>query len=84
MKKHARLTFGITKKKRFAAALVVVAAVLIMAGVVLGYVGVFGLRSELCEISITTDKAGDTFGGVGINCDLIPNINLIRDRKSVV
>ena len=81
MKKHARLTFGITKKKRFAAALVVVAAVLIMAGVVLGYVGVFGLRSELCEISITTDKAGDTFGGVGINCDLIPNINLIRDAS---
>jgi hypothetical protein len=28
---------------------------------ILGYVGVFGLRSELCEIAVTTDKAGDTF-----------------------
>ena len=81
MKKHARLTFGITKKTRFAATMVVIAVVLVMALVVLGYVGVFGLRSELCEISITTDRAGDTFGGTGINCDLIPNINLIRDAS---
>ena len=79
MKKHARLTFGITKKKRFGVTLLVVAAVLVMASMILGYVGVFGLRSELCEIAVTTDKAGDTFGGTGINCDLIPNINLIRD-----
>lgn len=81
MKKHARLTFGITKKRRFAATMVVVAVVLVMALGVLGYVGVFGLRSELCEVSITTDRAGDTFGGTGINCDLIPNINLIRDAS---
>ena len=81
MKKHARLTFGITKKTRFAATMVVVAAVLVMAIVVLGYVGVFGLRSELCEVAATTDRAGDTFGGAGINCDLIPNINLIRDAS---
>ncbi len=81
MKKHARLTFGITKKTRFAAAMVVVAVILVMALVVLGYVGVFGLRSELCEVSATTDRAGDTFGGTGINCDLIPNINLIRDAS---
>ena len=79
MKKHARLTFGITKKTRFAATMVVIAAVLVMALVVLGYVGVFGLRSELCDVAITTDRAGDTFGGTGINCDLIPNINIIRD-----
>ena len=79
MKKHAHLTFGITKKTRFAATMVVIAVVLVMALVVLGYVGVFGLRSELCEIGATTDRAGDTFGGTGINCDLIPNINIIRD-----
>ena len=79
MKKHARLTFGITRKTRFAATMVVIAVVLVMALVVLGYVGIFGLRSELCEIGATTDRAGDTFGGTGINCDLIPNINLIRD-----
>ena len=81
MKKHARLTFGITKKTRFAATMVVVAVVLVLAMVVLGYVGVFGLRSELCEVAVTTDRAGDTFGGTGINCDLIPNINLIRDAS---
>lgn len=81
MKKHARLTFGITKKTRFAATMVVVAAVLVLALVVLGYVGVFGLRSELCEIAVTPDRAGDTFGGTGINCDLIPNINLVRDAS---
>lgn len=81
MKKHARLTFGITKKKRFGVTLVVIAAILVIAATVLGYVGVFGLRSELCEIAATPDKAGDTFGGTGINCDLIPNINLIRDAS---
>ena len=81
MKKHARLTFGITKKKRFGVTLLVVAAVLVMASTLLGYVGVFGLRSELCELAVTTDKAGDTFGGTGINCDLIPNINLVRDAS---
>ncbi|MBR3248144.1 MAG: hypothetical protein IKG03_07100 [Clostridiales bacterium] len=81
MKKHARLTFGITKKTRFAATMVVIAVVLVLALIVLGYVGVFGLRSELCEVSVTTDKAGDSFGGTGINCDLIPNINLIRDAS---
>ena len=41
----------------------------------------FRLGSELCEIAATPDKAGDTFGGTGINCDLIPNINLIRDAS---
>ena len=81
MKKHARLTFGITKKKRFGVTLLVVAAVLVMASILLGYVGVFGLRSELCELAVTTDKAGDTFGGTGINCDLIPSINIIRDAS---
>lgn len=81
MKKHARLTFGITKKKRFAATMVVVAVVLVMALVVLGYVGIFGLRSELCQVSATSDRAGDTYGGTGINCDLIPNINLVRDAS---
>ena len=81
MKKHGRPIFGITKRTRFAAAMVVVAVVLVLAIVVLGYVGVFGLRSELCEVSATPDKADDTYGGTGINCDLIPNINLVRDAS---
>ena len=81
MKKHARLMFGITKKTRFVAAMVVIAAVLVMAVMVLGYVGVFGLSSELCEVSVTPDRAEDTFGGTGINCDVIPNINLVRDAS---
>ena len=81
MKKHGRLMFGITKKTRFAVAMVVVAAVLVLSLVVLGYVGVFGLRSELCEIAVTNDRAGDVFGGTGINCDVIPNINLVRDAS---
>ncbi len=81
MKKHARLMFGITRKTRFAAGMVVVAVVMVMAVIVLSYVGIFGLRSELCEIAITSDKAGDTYGGVGINCDVIPNINIVRDAS---
>ena len=81
MKKHGRPIFGITKRTRFAAAMVVVAVVLVLAIVVLSYVGVFGLRSELCEVSATTDRADDTYGGTGINCDLIPNINLVRDAS---
>ncbi len=81
MKKHGRPIFGITKRTRFAAAMVVVAVVLVLAIVVLGYVGVFGLRSELCEVSATPDKADDTYGGTGINCDVIPNINLVRDAS---
>ena len=81
MKKHGRPIFGITKRTRFAASMVVVAVVLVLAIIVLGYVGVFGLRSELCEISATPDKADDTFGGTGINCDLIPNVNLVRDAS---
>lgn len=79
MKKHARLMFGITKKTRFAVAMVVVAVILVFAVITLGYVGVFGLRSELPQIALTTDKAGDTFGGLGLNCDVIPNINMVRD-----
>ena len=81
MKRHGRPIFGITKRTRFAAAMVVVAVVLVMAVIVLGYVGIFGLRSELFEIAVTTDEAGDTFGGTGINCDVIPNINLVRDAS---
>ena len=81
MKKHGRPIFGITKRTRFAASMVVVAVVLVLAIIVLGYVGVFGLRSELCEVSATPDKADDTFGGTGINCDLIPNVNLVRDAS---
>ena len=81
MKRHGRPIFGITKRTRFAASMVVVAVVLVMAITVLGYVGIFGLRSELFEISITPDKADDTFGGTGINCDVIPNINLVRDAS---
>lgn len=73
--------FGITRRTRFVAAMVVVAVVFVMAVVVLGYVGIFGLRSELCEVSVTPDRAEDTFGGTGINCDLIPNINLVRDAS---
>ena len=81
MKRHGRPIFGITRKTRFAAALVVVASVLVMALILLGYVGIFGLRSELFEIAITTDRVDDTFGGVGINCDVIPNINIVRDAS---
>ena len=81
MKKHGRPIFGITKKTRFAAAMVVVAVVLVMAVIVLGYVGVFGLRSELFEVALTPDNAGDTFGGTGVNCDVIPNINIVRDAS---
>ena len=81
MKKHGRPIFGITKRTRFAASMVVVAVVLVLAIVVLGYVGVFGLRSELCEVSATPDKADDTYGGTGINLDVIPNINLVRDAS---
>ena len=81
MKKHGRPIFGITRKTRFAAAMVVVAVVLVLAVMLLGYVGVFSSRSELCEIAVTPDKAEDTYGGTGINCDLIPNINLVRDAS---
>ncbi|MBR4557651.1 MAG: hypothetical protein IKO15_09290 [Clostridiales bacterium] len=81
MKRRGRPIFGITRKTRFAAAMVVVAVVLVMALIVLGYVGIFGLRSELFEIAITTDRADDSFGGVGINCDVIPNINIVRDAS---
>ena len=44
MKKHGRPIFGITKRTRFAAAMVVVAVVLVLALVVLGYVGVVSWR----------------------------------------
>ena len=81
MKKHARLMFGITRKTRFTVAMVIVAAVLVLAVVALGYIGIFGLRSELPEVAITTERAGDTFGGLGINCDVIPNINMVRDAS---
>ena len=81
MKKHGRPIFGITRKTRFAAAMVVVAIVLVLAIIVLGYIGVFSSRSELCEIAVTPDKAEDTYGGTGINCDLIPNINIVRDAS---
>ncbi len=81
MKKQSRMMFGITKRRRFVATLVVIMAVCVAAFLILGYVGVFGLRSELCEVAVTPDKAGDAFGGVGVNCDLIPNINLIRDAS---
>ena len=81
MKKRGRPIFGITRKTRFAAAMVVVAVVLVMAVGVLAYVGIFGMKSELCEINATTDKADDSYGGTGINCDLIPNVNLVRDAS---
>ena len=64
--------------------MVVVAVVLVMALIVLGYVGIFGLRSELFEIAITTDRADDSFGGVGINCDVIPNINIVKIGRAHV
>ena len=67
MKKHGRPIFGITRKTRFAAAMVVVAVVLVLAILILGYIGVFSSRTELCEISIRTDKTEDTYGGTGIN-----------------
>ena len=37
MKKHARLTFGITKKKRFGVTLLVVAAILIITVISRGF-----------------------------------------------
>ena len=81
MKKHGRPIFGITRRTRLVAGVVVVAAVLVLSVIVLGYIGVFGLRSELFEVAATPDMAGDTFGGTGVNCDVIPNINLVRDAS---
>lgn len=81
MKKHGRPIFGITRRTRFAAGMVVVAAVLVISVIVLWYIGIFGLRSELFEVAATPDKAGDTFGGTGVNCDVIPNINMVRDAS---
>ena len=81
MKKHGRPIFGITRRTRLVAGVVVVAAVLVLSVIVLGYIGVFGLRSEPFEVAATPDMAGDTFGGTGVNCDVIPNINLVRDAS---
>lgn len=56
MKKHARLMFGITKKTRFAVAMVVVAVILVFAVITLGYVGVFGLDPSCRRLLLLLTK----------------------------
>ncbi len=73
--------FGDVRKKRYRAMALVVALVLFAALVLLAAVGIFSYKSALVTLGATDKDAGNRYGGIGVNLDAVPNVNLISNAS---
>ncbi|MBO4460808.1 MAG: hypothetical protein J5778_09160 [Clostridiales bacterium] len=54
---------------------------ILTAALLLLWMGIFGFRAELVNISFRDDLRDDQFEGAGINIDHVPSVNLVRDAS---
>ena len=49
--------------------------------VLLAAVGIFSYKSALVTLGATDKDAGNRYGGIGVNLDAVPNVNLISNAS---
>lgn len=79
MSKLDRFRYGNTRRKNLTLAGIISLTVIVLAGILLAAVGIFSYRTELVTLRATSVDADNTFGGVGVNLNAVPNVNLISD-----
>lgn len=68
------------RRKRYVY-VIVFAGIVLIALLILLWLGVFNYRAELVTLRPDGETDGSTYGGAGINIDHIPNVNLIRNSS---
>ncbi len=81
MSKLDMFRFGNTRRRKVAVYAITVAAVFLAAALFMVSIGFFSYRSELVTVTATETDIGDSAAGIGVNADLIPNINMICDSS---
>ena len=79
MSRLDRFRFGSFRKRKFVTILIICISVLLFSLSILIFFGVFGFRAELVSVAFTEQSLNSRYGGVGLNLDYIPNVNLIRN-----
>ena len=70
-----------TKRRGLRLFFMVTLVIVLIAAVLLIWMGIFGFRSELVDIGFRDELRGDSFGGAGLNIGYVPSVNLIRDAS---
>ena len=81
MSKLDLFRFGSFRRKKITVYVITVVAVILAAMLFMVSIGFFSYRSELVAVTATETDVGDTSAGVGVNAELIPNINMICDSS---
>ena len=68
------------RRKRYVY-VIVFAGIVLLALLILLWLGVFNYRAELVTLRPDGETDGSKYGGAGINLDHIPNVNLIRNSS---
>lgn len=70
-----------TKRRGLRLFFMITIAVILIAAVLLIWMGIFGFRAEYVNIGFRDELRGDSFSGAGVNIDHVPSINLVRDAS---
>ena len=70
-----------TKRRGLRLFFIITFSMIIIAGILLLWMGIFGFRAELVSIGFRDDLRDDSFSGAGVNIDYVPSVNLIRDAS---
>ncbi|SCW32286.1 hypothetical protein SAMN02910456_00545 [Ruminococcaceae bacterium YRB3002] len=79
MNRLEQFRFGNLRRRKVRLILLTVALLVVLSGLILLLMGIFGFRSELVSISLTDQNENVRYNGVGVNLDYIPNVNLVRN-----
>ena len=79
MNKLDRFRYGNVHKRRIVRSLVVVTGIFAASLLILAGLGIFGSRSELVRIRLSSSYNGRNLEGVGINLTEVPTVNRVRD-----
>ncbi|MBP5655179.1 MAG: hypothetical protein J6X33_06655 [Clostridiales bacterium] len=70
-----------TKRRGLRLFFIISFSIIIISGILLLWMGIFGFRTELVSIGFQDDIRDDSFAGAGLNIDYVPSVNLIRDAS---
>lgn len=70
-----------TKRRGLRLFFMIMLSVILIAALLLIWMGIFGFRAELVNIGFRDELRGDSFKGTGVNIDYVPSVNLIRDAS---
>ena len=70
-----------TKRRGLRLFIFITVMLILVAAMLLLWMGIFGFRAELVNIGFRDDLRDDQFAGAGVNIDYVPSVNLVRDSS---